>query len=94
MAYYFTNRQKERKVMMKKLFVAVCCFVSVSVLAQNPVTNPDSLRQPNKTDSLDFTGHPIQNKIDSTTAPKENINNNRRDSLPMDDRKPRNPPKK
>jgi hypothetical protein len=75
---------------MKKLLY-ICILFAGNATAQVQPQQLDSILRPAKTDSADFS-NPAYKK-DSSSAPAGN-QPMRRDSLPMDDRKPKTPPKK
>jgi len=74
---------------MKKLFYILMLFAGTSS-AQVPAQQLDSILRPAKTDSADFSNSTY--KKDTSASPAINAPA-RRDSLPMDDRKPK-PPKR
>ena len=75
---------------MKKLLVIFIMYAG-SAAAQVPGQELDSLLRPAKTDSADFSNSSY--KKDTTVMPSHNPPS-RRDSLPIDDRNPKGPPKK
>lgn len=75
---------------MKKLLF-IFLFIAGTATAQVPGQDVDSLMLPAKTDSADFSNSSY--KTDTTQKP-HGTPPARRDSLPLDDRKPKGPPKK
>ena len=73
---------------MKKLLF-ILLISGGSAIAQVPAQKLDSVLSPAKTDSADFSNTTFNN--DTAPAGHQPA---RRDSLPMDDRKPKTPPKK
>jgi hypothetical protein len=86
MAYIFSC-----PIRMKKIILIGAGFLALNVSAQNPSQRTDSLFNPNRTDSAAFRDPGTKQ---DTSLPNTKDNTYRRDSLPMDDRKPKNPPKK
>jgi len=74
---------------MKKMLYILLVFGG-SAVAQVPAQQLDSVLRPAKTDSADFSNSTYKNDT-SEPPPGQPA---RRDSLPMDDRKPKTPPKK
>jgi hypothetical protein len=72
---------------MKKIILITAGFITIHASAQVPVQGSDTTLKPAMTDSTDFKGTTFKKQEQQQAAP-------RRDSLPMDDRKPKNPPKK
>lgn len=72
---------------MKKMLFIILLFVG-SASAQIPPQQLDSVLRPAKTDSADFSNSSY--KKDTFPAPSKN-QPLRRDSVPMDDRKPKEP---
>jgi len=75
---------------MKRLLF-ILLISSATATAQVPQQQLDSILRPAKTDSADFSNSAY--KSDSTKMPPEN-QPMKRDSLPVDDRKPKPPGKK
>ena len=75
--------------MKKLLFLLVFC--GGAVYAQVPAQDVDSLIRPGKTDSADFSSPAFKKDSTSGSSPSQPA---RRDSLPVDDRKPKSPGKK
>ena len=75
--------------MKKLLYILIICAGTAT--AQVPAQDVDSLIRPGKTDSADFSNSTYKGDTTSVPSHKQPA---RRDSLPMDDRKPKGPPKK
>ncbi len=75
---------------MKKISACVIAgFVVVNLFAQNPVHKKDTLNHKQPSDSVDF-----KNKIYEESSSQNDINRRKQDTLPLDDRKYKDPPKK
>ncbi len=74
---------------MKRLILIFLVLFTANAFGQNPVQRKDTLNT-NRTDSVDFRDHPGGHISDTAALPEYR----QKDSLPMDDRKPKNPPKK
>ncbi len=69
--------------------ILIAGLFAVNVYAQNPANPKDTLIRPHRTDSLDFKSRAPKEKQRDTSNYDYERNNSRKDSLPLDDRKPR-----
>ncbi|CAN5686177.1 hypothetical protein BH11BAC1_BH11BAC1_12310 [soil metagenome] len=76
---------------MKKITgILITMFFCTNLIAQNPVQRGDTSNHSIRTDSVDFKSQP---NSESQSLNKDMHMRIRKDSLPLDDRKPAHPPK-
>jgi hypothetical protein len=90
MHFIFLYPMRGNNIIRLVLIAGVAC--SLNVQAQNPGQPLDSTGRSHRSDSVDFGVPAVPVQRDS--ARQDNYEKPKRDTLPLDDRKPNKPPKK